>query len=305
MDHPLTSKDQSDLRRRVVELLKSAYLYPRQSNIVFVCGGNKDTDMRRKFQLIFPTVLPEFEFFEPEFAMKNFFSSPDVVPFDITDFEMLVSELSHSVVIFPEAPGSFAETGYFSAVNAIASKILLVIDATRQKNDSFISLGPAKKIQDASRFHPNIQMDYNNPDFTVIANRIISRSPLNKTMHSLNISTFKKFDRFSLFCLIDEVVAVLRIATLSDIEFILRGMFSGQISQPDVKKIVSVLVGSASLKEVGPFGHLTKTRPSKSFLQLRDGWKSSQAELGLQFAAIYAKAEPEFREVMRSAGYAP
>ncbi|WP_147431148.1 retron St85 family effector protein [Oceanibaculum indicum] len=145
MDHPLRSENYIELRRAVYKTIQEAFTIPRQSNIVFVCGGNDQQDMRRQFQDKFSTLLPGFEFFEPEFAMRKYLTLGDSEPFDITVFEELIGELSHSIVIFPEAPGSLAETGYFSAKEDIARKILLVMNEKHLTRDSFISIGPAKK----------------------------------------------------------------------------------------------------------------------------------------------------------------
>lgn len=115
MDHPLLSQEQSDLRRRVVQLLRDAYSSHKSGNLVFVCGGNQPETMRIRFAEHCKIKHPELEIFFPEFAMKDYFSEEAADQFDIADFETLIGELSHAIVVFPEAPGSFAETGYFFA----------------------------------------------------------------------------------------------------------------------------------------------------------------------------------------------
>lgn len=120
MDHPIRSDTNKVLRGRMVQLFKNGYYILRHSNIVFVCGGNDDDDMRVQFETFFPSRLNEYEFFKPEFAMENYFSFGDTEPFDIADFETMVADLSLAIVLFPEAPGSFAELGYFSAHAALS-----------------------------------------------------------------------------------------------------------------------------------------------------------------------------------------
>ncbi|MGM0743432.1 MAG: retron St85 family effector protein [Pseudomonadota bacterium] len=127
----------------------------------------------------------------------------------MSEFEELVGELSHAIVLFPEAPGSIAETGYFSARPDLARKIVLAVDRNRQRNDSFISLGPAKKIHDASRFQPNIEFDYDDPDFTIISNRIVERAPLHRTKKHLEIKAFSETPTFELFSIIQQLVSLL------------------------------------------------------------------------------------------------
>lgn len=297
MDHPLISDGHLDIRKRVVQFIKTSYLIQRQSNIVFVCGGSDPADMRKRFQGYFAANLSEFEFFEPEFAMKNYFSDVDDEPFDIAEFEELVGDLSHSIVLFPEGPGSYAEAGYFSAVPALAQKTILVMDSSEQKSDSFLMLGPAKKIQERSRFHPNIQIDYENPDFALVEERI-RRYPLTKKKKAFKIVPLSKMPAFELFALIREIVVLMTIATLDDLEFIMRGLFSGIIAPSRIKKITSILVGSGHLFEVGDFGHLAVKKNLNSILVIRDGAIERKEELLLTLASIYPDAEPEFLQLL-------
>lgn len=143
---------QLSLRKRMVHFLKRALEVQRRSNIVFLCGGNDSGHMRTCFREYCEHHLPEYEIFLPEAAMGSVFSDELSEPFDLTDFEELVAAISYVIVVFPEAPGSYAETGYFSAKTKLAKKCILVMDSNRQNQDSFISLGPAKKSQNAQRF---------------------------------------------------------------------------------------------------------------------------------------------------------
>jgi hypothetical protein len=192
MDHPLRGDNYKELRKRVVSLLENGFSIQRQSNIVFVCGGNDANHMRKRFQSAFPALLPDYEYFEPEFAMTNYLSFDDPTPFDIAEFEELIGALSHSIVLFPEGAGSCAELGYFSAKNELAEKIALVLDAPRQKTGSFISLGPAKRIASVSRFQQSIQIDYENPDFSIISERIKEMAPLSKNRRNFSVAVFSK-----------------------------------------------------------------------------------------------------------------
>ncbi len=297
MDHPLRSDDHKSLRRRLYTLVSNGFNIPRQSNIVFVCGGNKPHHMRRLFQSAFDALLPGYEFFEPEFAMRKYWTLGDLEPFDITTFEELIGSLSHSIVIFPEAEGSFAETGYFSARPNIARKILLVIDVNHLTTDSFISIGPAKKIADVSIFQPNIQFDYKNPNFKLVSQRLIDRAPLHPTRRALKIKAFPDMENFELFAIVQSMVALLTIATVDDIEFFLRGLFSGHIIPSKTKQIVSILVGSERLVEIGGYGHLKVNDEDALIMQIKDGAKTEQDVLKVDLAAVYLGADPEFRSL--------
>ncbi|MFV2053224.1 retron St85 family effector protein [Aliiroseovarius sp. YM-037] len=298
MDHPLRSDDHKSLRRKLYKLISNGFTIPRQSNIVFVCGGSELHHMRRRFQEEFEALLPDHEFFEPEFAMRKYWTLGDSEPFDITTFEELIGNLSHSIVIFPEAAGSLAETGYFSARPNIAKKILLAINAAHLTTDSFISIGPAKKIADVSIFQPNIQFDYENPNFCLISQRLLDRAPLHATRRALRIKAFSDMDSFELFGIIQSMVALLSIATVDDIEFFLRGLFAGHIGPSKAKQIVSILVGSGRLSEIGDYGHLKVKDEGSFILQIKDGARTERDVLMVELSAVYLGADPEFSSLL-------
>lgn len=298
MDHPLISEDQKGLRKRVVQFFHNSYKVQRESNIVFVCGGNAPEHMRPKFREYCELNDCKYEIFQPEFAMENLFSNGLKEPFDISDFEELVGSLSHCIVMFPEAAGSFAETGYFSARENLAKKIILVMDSGRQKDDSFISLGPAKKINEVSIYQPLIQMDYNNPSFDMIISRIDSRNGLSKNRKLLKWTELSHLSDFEFFCLIFEIVNFLTISTIDDIEFMLRAMSSSHLSVPKFRQLTSILVGASYLEQVGEFGHL-KVNQDKGFLLLvKEGELEERNELSLSLAEIYQDADAEFKRLL-------
>lgn len=294
MDHPLRSEENLPLRRDIYQLFKNGYSIPKQSNIVFVCGGTEPHHMRKRFQADFGELLPGYQFFEPEFAMRTYWTLGDDKPFDIATFEELVGELSHSIIIFPEAPGSLAETGYFSAKPELAQKILLAINNQHLAKDSFISIGPAKKIADVSLFQPNIEMDYDHPDFARVAQRILDRAPLHTNRRALEIKPFADMQSFELFAIIQCFVSLLGIATVEDIEYFLKGLFSGTIRPSKVKQIISILVGSGRLVGVGEFGHLRVVAEQGLILQIKDGAKTTHDVLKVNMSTAYLGADPDF-----------
>ncbi|UZD90321.1 retron St85 family effector protein [Cognatishimia activa] len=299
MDHPLLSDTNKELRSRVIQLLKNGFSILRQSNIVFVCGGNEDEDMRRQFQKKFAALLPEHEFFEPEFAMLDYFSMGDTEPFDIADFEKLIGDLSLAIVLFPEAPGSFAELGYFSGQEDLVKKIVLALDSNHQRSDSFISLGPASKVDKKSIFKTSIQMDYQNPDFSLVSQRIVDRVKLKGNRRQFSVVEFSKMSSFELFALAHQLVELLVIATTDDIEFFLTALFGNHFSASKVKKIISILLGSKRLIEIGDYGHLTVHDGKPQALQLRDGFKTAHSELTVDISAQLFAADGDFQAILK------
>ena len=286
MDHPLLRPKHKDLRRRVLELLKEAYSNRRGSNIIFICGGNDEDGMRAKFRDYCHDELTDYNAFFPEFAMSTLFSDAIASPFNIAEFEGLVSELSHAIVLFPEAPGSFAETGYFSVVDKMAKKCILALDSQRQHGDSFISLGPAKNLDEKSMFGPRIQIDYINPDFTLIAKRI-GRVKLATNRKHLSIGAFRDLSAYDICCLLHAIVSVLTLATIQDVMFLVTAMFSNRFSQHRVKQLLSVLVGAGYLVEFGEYDHLTSKGEKENLFWTRDGYASTEMQLKLELTELY------------------
>ena len=239
----------------------------------------------------------EYDIFQPEFAMENLFSSGLPEPFDITDFEALVGSLSRAIVIFPEAAGSFAETGYFSAIDHLCEKLILVLDSDKQKHDSFISLGPAKKIGQKSHFYPVIQMSYKSPSFDIVVERV-KRVKLKKTMKMLKWEKLSDLSDFEGFCLVHEVVRFLTIATIEDLNFIFRAMSNGHLSVSKLHQIASILVGSNHLIEYGEFGHLRSSPTKEPLLDVSDGNVTEHHELRMQLANLYQDLGGEFKALV-------
>lgn len=300
MDHPVRADTNKVLRGRMVQLLKDGYNILNQSNVVFVCGGNRPDDMRNQFEEAFPQLLPDYEFFKPEFAMENYFSFGDTEPFDIADFETMVADLSIAIVLFPEAPGSFAELGYFSGQDNLARKTVLALDLNHQRSGSFISLGPAAKISKISVFGSPIQLDYKNPYLSHVSTRVAEHARLSKRKRKFSPTDFQNLTTFELFALIHRLVDLLVVATGEDIESVLRSLFGSKVSPSRIKKVISILIGSSRLIEVGEFGHLTASSKRPFALSLVDGAKTELTEISVEISALLYSGEDGFGPVLES-----
>lgn len=293
LDHPLIHEDNLKLRQRVIQLLLSAYSVMQEGNIIFVCGGNKESDMRPKFQAFCAQNYPEFDIFFPEYAMNDFFASGGTRKFNIADFEILIGELSHAIVLFPEAPGSFAEAGYFSVIPSLAFKTILAMDSQWQGHDSFFSMGPAMKINQNSRFREVMQIPYSTPEFDGIVRRI-NRFPIAKNKKHLKFARFKDLTTYEVFCLVYKCFKIMRIATINDIIFIFRALFRSQFSIAKVKQLASILVGAKYLSRIGEFGHYYVNRRKADLLHIRTGFSEDESEIVLELANIYENVDGEF-----------
>jgi hypothetical protein len=255
--------------------------------------------MRSLFRDYCSQHIQEFELFFPESAMVDYFSSPDPSPFDIVDFEKIVGELSLAIVIFPEAAGSYAETGYFSSINDLSSKTLLALDSKYQSSDSFISMGPARKIDERSLYSPRVQFNYDNPDFSIIIEKIKSRNTSTKRKF-LELKEFSDLTAYELFCLIQKIVSLLSISTFENIIFIMRALFKSHISEKKVKIITSILVGVGYINEVSGYGHYATSTHKPILLEARDGFVRQESDMYLNLLGVYQKYE-EFMDILEVA----
>lgn len=276
-------------------LLREGLMVRRAGNLIFVCGGNAQTDLRPQFKSFSEYNLTEFQIFQPEFAMENYFSDMGGRQLDLGEFETLIGDLSHAIVIFPEAPGSFAETGYFSNIEKLAEKVILVLDADRQRNDSFIMMGPARNYEKTSKYSPNIQINYSDPDFSLISDRI-NRIGTSKTRKLLDVEDLE--DPYDLFCLVYKIFDILNISTCDDMLFVLQAITKGHPPRKRARDIASILVGAGYLRPIGEFGHYIANAKDSSFVEMRKGHAAKELELRLEISDILMNGEPEFAELL-------
>lgn len=297
MDHPLRDDAHKALRQRVIQHLKNGCAVKRAGNLVFVCGGNDPAHMRPRFTAFCSANHPDLELFQPEYAMKDYFAAPGGSPFDLGTFERLVAELSHVIVLFPEAAGSFAEAGYFAQDDRFRSKTLLALDLHWQGSDSFISMGPARQFNEKSNFSGTMQIPYAAPDFDQIVQRL-KRYGFERHRKELTLGTFSELTPYDLFCLLQKVVDLIGIATIEDILAILRGVFSGVIKPKRVKEMVSVLVGATYLESVGGFGHYRLAAGRPDLMPPRDSLKTVENQIRLDLAAFYPTCPIDFLAIL-------
>jgi hypothetical protein len=110
MSHPFTHPKGKELLKRVAQQFSGTGTYIlRDSNIVFVCGGTNDDDMRPRFREYARVEIPHLRIFLAEDAQKDFVTHSEPQFHNIGEFEDIIGEVSDCIVLFPESPGSFAE----------------------------------------------------------------------------------------------------------------------------------------------------------------------------------------------------
>jgi len=229
--------------------------------------------------------------------MKHYFSNIVSAQFDITDFETLIGDLSHAIVLFPEAAGSFAEAGYFSATPKLAAKTVLALDAYWQGSDSFISMGPAKKINEASRFFGIIQTPYAAPVFSDIVQRL-KRIDLSKNRKTLTLGAFKNLTTYEKMCLIHKIINILTIATYDDLIYILRSLFANRFSTEITKQLMAILAGSKYILQVNDYGHYRTNNIKAPLLITRIGFSGEESLISLELGELYSRSDQEFLDII-------
>lgn len=240
--------------------------------------------MRPQFIEFCRTNNVKFLIFQPEYAIDHVLSFGDEA-FNLSDFESLIGHLSLAIVIFPEAPGSFAEAGYFSAIEDLAKKSILILDQSRLGVDSFLSIGPGKLIGDKTRFHPSIQMEYSTPDFSLIIKRIKERGGVSRRK-GFPTTTFSKTDYFEKLTLIYCIFDLLEISTVDDVFFIMKGLFSGRADLKQVQQLTSILLGSELIYSVGDTRDFSAKKIDLVGCALRDGYNEERNALKIEVANL-------------------
>ena len=96
------------------------------NQLVFVCGGpaaNGANSVRRRFLDWAQNHIEGFRFFLAEAAAKDIMANAEPKFLNLSQFEYVLAAVADCVVIIPESVGSWAETGYFSAIAGIRKNV--------------------------------------------------------------------------------------------------------------------------------------------------------------------------------------
>ena len=145
---------------------------------IFVCGGQLGPgtgSLRKQFIQWAEHQLPDFICLLAEDALKDGFVAGRREFIDLAKFESVIADIADGVLIFPESPGSFAETGFFSNSRKIRDKTL-IINSIGEQGDSFLNLGPIHTIDRFSYLKPTLHIEVIDPaDFSRVGQRLTDR----------------------------------------------------------------------------------------------------------------------------------
>ena len=150
-----------------------------------------------------------------------------------------LAALSDLVVIIVESPGTFAELGAFSHVEALRKKLLPIVDLQYKGANSFINTGPIRWIDEESDYRPTIWARHN--QILECASELESRIDTIPKPKSTKVSDLAKSRKHLLFFLCD-LVGVIAPTTVEAI-----GYFMERIapSVPIAELEITLLVGLA------------------------------------------------------------
>lgn len=267
----------------MVSLLKKGYKSFRNNDIIFVCGGNEDNNMRPKFTKYCNTLSSfDYKVFHPEHAFDLLTEFDHSGNFNLSEFELLIGELSHSIIIFPEAPGSFVETGYFSANKNILKFSILALDEKFIGKRSFINLGPVKIM---SQYNTVFNIDYDDPNFANLTD-YIKNFGTKRTTSNINIDKFGEAASQDLFYLTFQLVYFLKRCMFDDLDFFFRAIFKNSYSKDKMIEILAVLVGSKYLT-LDKDGVIKPSSGAKSSLIPRSAkYSKEETDVLLEISAI-------------------
>ncbi len=118
---------------------------------IFLCGGPTDITSTLPISIRDALLrqLSQDPILEPRIRVAEHFKdwSADSLYRDLVSFERHLAELSSVIVLVLESPGSIAELGLFSAIDAFHNKLLVVIETEHYLEASFIRLGPVDYLE--------------------------------------------------------------------------------------------------------------------------------------------------------------
>lgn len=136
-------------------------LLNKDSRIIFTCGAAKPADYTQTGRSILMKYaslhLQKFNFFMAE---KLFEVLGKKDSSDLLSIEKQLTEYSDCIIVILESPSSFTELGAFSVDDELAKKMLVINDVAFKNQQSFINLGPIKKVNENSIFGNCINVDF-------------------------------------------------------------------------------------------------------------------------------------------------
>lgn len=221
--------------RIICSLSPEHYRFRRISPVIFICGGLNSAP-RDTLRAYLKGQKPDLQIFYAERVWELISTNPGLGSLKM---ESDLAALSDLIVIIVESPGTFAELGAFSHVEALRKKLLPIVDRQYRGANSFINTGPIRWIDAESDFRPTIWTRHN--QILECADELELRIAMIPKPKPEKVSDLARSRKHLLFFICD-LVAVLAPTMIDAIEF-----FMAKIAPavPTAELEITLLVGLA------------------------------------------------------------
>jgi hypothetical protein len=148
LNHPKFRKVREDA---LVAMNREEYRFRRLKKVIFLCGGRQSNrrERLRKYLLREKKVLVFYAEDVWEAIVK-------IQELSALELEATLAGFADLVIIIVESVGTFAELGAFSLSDKLRKKLLPVVEAQYQQEQSFLNTGPINWVDRDSIFAPSI-----------------------------------------------------------------------------------------------------------------------------------------------------
>lgn len=227
---------------RITFQKKPVYVLKRPF-LIFVCGGEMgkpEPTLRDQFIQWAEHQLPNFICLLAEDAIKDNFVAGSRRFIDLARFESVIASIADCVLIFPESPGSFAETGFFSGSSKIRD-ITLVINPNAEQSDSFLNLGPIHKIDRSSFLRPTVHCGaLQSADFTQLGQRLRDRMK-GTQRDQLEYREFREFNGKEKLSVVLGILRFLRLADFTTLRHAISVCFESKLKLLELTDLLRIL----------------------------------------------------------------
>jgi hypothetical protein len=256
MSHPFEHPASEKLLERVASHFKdrSTYLLP-QNKLVFVCGGPVNQgSARSKFLKWARENISGFRFFLAESAAKDIISGAAPKFLNLAAFESVLADVADVVVIFPESVGSWAETGFFSALPQFQKKCL-VVNCVTEQGDSFLNVGPIQTINESSDYRPVVFVNFGDEeiDFSHVVEKLKRYEHHNKI--KVRVENFNAMTGQQQLAFVFYLIQIFPSLNLSGIHLLFKRICS-RYKRARIAELLSILVSTDHVKRRGEDGAL-------------------------------------------------
>jgi hypothetical protein len=199
--------------------------------------GAGKTTLRQQFLIWAEQELPNFICLLAENAIRDNFVAGRRTFIDLNRFESVIAGIADCVLVFPESPGSFAETGFFSGSSKIRGKTL-VINPNAEQSASFLNRGSINMIDRFSFLRPTVHCGKKEAaDFSQVGQRL-NDCLMGTRRHQLEHREFSQCNGKEKLALVLEMLRLLRLADSTTLKHAISVCFG---SNPQAQQLADLL----------------------------------------------------------------